>query len=64
MPSVSEAQRRLFSIAEHEPGKLHKENRGLLKLGHEKLHEFSATKGLKVHKSAMDILGSGKRKAK
>lgn len=46
MPAVSEAQRRLFAIAEHSPSKLHKENRGLLKLSRRQLHDFAATKGL------------------
>jgi hypothetical protein len=47
MPAVSEAQRSLFAIAEHHPGKLHKQNRGLLKLSHQQLHDFAATKGLR-----------------
>jgi len=46
MPSVSESQRRLFAIAEHNPGKLYRKNRGLLKLGKAKLHEFASTRGL------------------
>lgn len=44
MPSVSKAQQRLFSIAEHEPSKLHSKNKGLLKLGKSKLGEFARTK--------------------
>lgn len=46
MPAQSEAQRRLFSIAEHHPDALYAENRHLGKLGHQTLHEFAATKGL------------------
>lgn len=46
MPAVSEEQRRLFAIAEHNPEKLYKKNRGLLNLGRKKLHEFASTKGL------------------
>lgn len=44
MPATSEKQRKLFAIAEHNPGKLHKENRGLLKLSHTQLHDFASTK--------------------
>jgi hypothetical protein len=46
MPATSEAQRRLFAIAEHHPSQLYKENRGLARLPHKTLHEFAATKGL------------------
>ena len=53
MPSVSAAQQIAMAIAEHDPGKLYKRNRGLLKMNHKQLHEFAATKrsGLpkKVH---------------
>ena len=49
MPSVSKAQKRLSSglrqtamqIAEHAPGKLYSRNRGLLKMSHSQLHDFS-----------------------
>jgi hypothetical protein len=43
MPAVSTAQRRLFAIAEHSPEKLHAENKGLLKMSHQQLHDFAAT---------------------
>lgn len=46
MPAVSRKQQQIMAIALHEPGKLHKENRGLLKLGKKKLSEFANTKGL------------------
>ncbi len=46
MPAVSEAQRRLFAIAEHDPSKLHKKNKALGKLSHKVLHEFASTSGL------------------
>jgi hypothetical protein len=51
MPAVSRAQQRLFAIAEHEPNKLQRKNRGLLKLSHTQLHDFAATKakGLPTH---------------
>ena len=43
MPSLSKKQQKLFAIAEHEPGKLHAENKSLAKLPHKTLHEFAAT---------------------
>ena len=46
MPASGEKQRRLFAIAEHEPGKLFKKNQGLLKLSKQQLHDFAATSGL------------------
>lgn len=52
MPAVSEAQREVMAIAEHHPDKLYKKNRGLLKMSHEQLHDFAATKGLKNKKVA------------
>ncbi len=63
MPAQSDSQRRLFAIAEHEPGKLRKENAGLAQLPKSTLHKFASTKGLKANK-ALSILGSGKRKVK
>jgi hypothetical protein len=52
MPAESVAQRTAMAIAEHEPEKLYKRNKGLLKMGHKMLHEFAATgeKGLPYHK--------------
>jgi hypothetical protein len=44
MPATSIAQRRLFAVAEHNPGALHKKNKGLLGLSHQTLHEFADTK--------------------
>lgn len=43
MPATSQAQQRLFAIAEHHPSQLHKANRGLLKLSRKQLHDFAAT---------------------
>ena len=37
-----------MAIAEHEPGKLYKRNRGLLKMSHSQLHDFAATKRKKL----------------
>lgn len=50
MPAVSESQRRLMAIAEHHPSKLHKGNRGVLKMSHKQLHDFaSKDKGFYGH---------------
>jgi hypothetical protein len=52
MPAVSKKQQEAMAIAEHEPGKLDKKNRGLLKMSHKQLHDFAATPrtGLPVRK--------------
>ena len=50
MPAKSDAQRKLMAIAEHHPSALHKENRGVLSMSHQQLHDFAATKGLKAKK--------------
>ena len=47
MPAKSKAQQQVMAIAEHEPEKLYKRNRGLLKMTKGQLHEFASTKGLK-----------------
>lgn len=41
MPSTSEKQREAMAIAEHEPGKLHAKNKGMLKMSHRQLHDFA-----------------------
>lgn len=48
MPSTSQAQQRLMAIAEHHPEKVRKENRGVLKMSGQQLHDFASTprKGL------------------
>lgn len=43
MPSVSEKQREAMAIAEHDPSKLHKKNRGMLKMTHEQLHDYASS---------------------
>lgn len=43
MPAVSKAQQQAMAIAEHAPEKLNSENRGLLKMSHQQLHDFAAT---------------------
>ena len=54
MPATSEKQRELMAIAEHNPSKLYAKNRGVLKMSHQQLHDFAATKGLKK----MDKMGA------
>ncbi len=44
MPAKSKAMRRAMAIAEHQPQKLYKRNRGLLKMSKKQLHEFTTTK--------------------
>lgn len=53
MPSVSKAQQKAMAIAEHDPDKLYKRNRGLLGMNHQQLHDFAATdtKGLPQKKA-------------
>ena len=53
MPAVSKDQRVAIAIAEHDPQKLYKKNRGLLRMTHQQLHEFADTKekGLPKKKS-------------
>lgn len=44
MPAVSQKQQRLVAIAEHDPSELYARNRGVLKMSHQQLHDFAATK--------------------
>jgi hypothetical protein len=48
MPSVSAAQQIAMAIAEHDPKKLFKRNKGLLKMTHGQLHDFAKTKRSKL----------------
>jgi len=43
VPSTSASQQIAMAIAEHNPKKLYKRNRGLLKMSHKELHEFAST---------------------
>lgn len=54
MPATSKKQQRLMAIAEHAPSKLFKKNRGVLKMSHDQLHDFAATKrkGLPMKRKA------------
>jgi hypothetical protein len=52
MPAVSKDQRIATAIAEHDPQKLYKRNRGLLRMNNSQLHDFAKTSefGLPVRK--------------
>jgi len=43
MPAVSRAERIVMAIGEHNPSKLYKRNRGVLKMSHQQLHDFAST---------------------
>lgn len=53
MPAESKNQGIATAIAEHEPKKLYKRNRGLLKMSQKQLHDFASTprKGLPKKKA-------------
>jgi hypothetical protein len=44
MPAKSKAQRTLMAIAEHNPSKVKKKNRGVLKMTKKQLSDFTKTK--------------------
>ncbi len=45
MPAKSEAQRRLFAIAEHHPEQLYAKNKRILgDMSHQQMHDFASTK--------------------
>lgn len=47
MPARSEKQQELMAIAEHHPSEVSAKNKGVLKMSHQQLHDFAATKGLR-----------------
>ncbi len=64
MPAKSKAQQAVMAIAEHQPSKLYKRNRGLLQMSKKQLHDYASTprKGLprKVANPLVGILNKGK----
>lgn len=46
MPATTPKQRVTAAIAEHHPDQLYARNRGMLKMSHQQLHDYAATKGL------------------
>ncbi len=60
MPAESKAQQAVTAIALHHPEKLHKRNRGLLKMSPAQLREFAETptKNLPKHKPSLADMGA------
>ena len=54
MPAVSKVQRKAMAIALHNPSKLLKRNRSLLKMSKSDLHDFASTKEKKLPKKKHD----------
>ena len=54
MPAESKDQRVAMAIAEHNPGKLYKRNRGLLKMSKKQLHDFASTSEFGLPKKAKE----------
>jgi hypothetical protein len=50
MPAVSKKQRALMAIAEHNPKKVYKRNKGVLKMSKSQLHDYAATKSKSLPK--------------
>lgn len=44
MPAKSKVQQKAMAIAAHDPSKLYKKNRDLLRMANSQLHDFAATK--------------------
>lgn len=59
MPAKSKKQRRMMAIAEHHPEMLYERNKGVIKMGKKKLHEFAAIKerGLPLKKKRSTSTG-------
>jgi hypothetical protein len=59
MPSRSDKQRKMMAIAEHEPDKLHDENKGVLSMSQTQLSEFATKpKHMKYHGEGRKAHGS------
>lgn len=52
MPATSQAQQIAMAIAEHQPSKLYKRNKGLKKMSKKQLHDFASTKRKGLPKKA------------
>ncbi len=52
MPAVSKAQQAVMAIAEHEPQKLYKRNRGILSMSKQQLSDFASTPKKKLPKKS------------
>lgn len=60
MPAVSKKQQIAMAIAEHNPSKLNKKNKGLLKMSHSQLHDFASTPRTGLPTRAKQILSRSK----
>jgi hypothetical protein len=56
MPAVSKNQRIAMAIAEHEPSKLYKRNKGMEKMSKSQLHDFASTKEKNLPKKAKKMV--------
>ena len=63
MPAKSKKQQQMMAIAEHQPGKLYKRNRGVLAMSHQQLHDYAATprKGLPAKKKRSSGSSGGRK---
>ena len=61
MPSVSRAQQIAMAIAEHNPSKLYKKNKGLLKMSHQQLHDFASTKRKSLPEHVADAVTKARK---
>lgn len=52
MPAVSQKQQEAMAIAEHNPSELNPANKGMLKMSHQQLHDFAATKRKNLPRAA------------
>ena len=52
MPAKSKKQQQAMAIAEHNPKKLYKRNKGLKKMSKSQLHDFASTKTKGLPKKA------------
>lgn len=43
MPALSVKQRRLMGLAEHNPGAVNPQNRDVLEMTHDQIHDFAST---------------------
>ena len=62
MPAKSKAQREAMAIAEHEPAKLYKRNKGLSSMTKKQLHEFAETKEKGLPKKIKKVTKNKKAK--
>lgn len=62
MPATSRNMRVAAAIAEHDPEKLYKRNRGMLAMTHQQLHDFAATEEKNLPQRSVLAARKDKRK--